>query len=178
MQDQERVVGCSIPRVLRKAVSLEQPAASGGGGFEALVGLWAMWAALLPSGTILCADSFLGLQERTCDLAAERHTFLMMTKRSTYGVDKAGELLAEAQTATCTVDDARYAMVVFKNPKVGHKPPRVVPMLMNVHFPQSRPVHRHSGTEVNPVVAATASYRVGWMASTRWHSRCARWNVT
>ena len=47
-------------------------------------------------------------------------------------------------------------MVVFKNPKVGHKPPRVVPMLMNVHFQQAGPVHRRSGNEVNPVVA---SYR-------------------
>ena len=69
----------------------------------------------------------------------------MMTKRSTYGVDSAGALLAEGQTATCTVDDARYAMVVFKNPKVGHKPTSVVPMLPNVHFPQAGPVHRRSG---------------------------------
>ena len=80
----------------------------------------------------------------------------MMTKRSTYGLGRAGQLLAEGQTATCTVDDARYAMVVFKNPKVGHKPPRVVPMLTNVHFPQAGPTHRRSWDEVNPVVA---SYR-------------------
>ena len=112
-----------------------------------------MWAGLLPSGTILCADSFFGSYELARDLAAEGHAFLMMTKRSTYGVDKAGELLGEGQTATCTVNDARYAMVVFKNPKVGHKPPRVVQMLTNVHFPQAGPVHRRSGNEVNPVVA-------------------------
>ena len=112
-----------------------------------------MWAGLLPSGTILCADSFFGSLELARDLAAERHAFLRMTKRSTYGVDWAGELLGEGETATCTVDDARYAMLVFKNPKVGHKPPRVVPMLTNVHFPRARPVHRRSGNEVNPVVA-------------------------
>ena len=115
-----------------------------------------MWAGLLPSGTILCADSFFGSHELARDLAAERHAFLMMTKRSTYGVDRAGELLGGGQTAKCTVGDARYATVVFKNPKVGHKPPRVVPMLTNVHFPQAGPVHRRSGNEVNPVVA---SYR-------------------
>ena len=80
----------------------------------------------------------------------------MMTKHSTYGVDGAGEPLAEGQTATCTVDDARYAMVVFENPKVVHKPPREVPMLTNIHFPQAGPVHRRSGNQVNPVVA---SYR-------------------
>ena len=115
-----------------------------------------MWAGLLPSGTILCADSFFGSHELARDLVAERHAFLMMTKHSTYEVDRAGELLGEGQTATCTVDDARYAMVVIKNPKVGHKPPRVVPMLTNVHFAQAGPVHRRSGNEVNPVVA---SYR-------------------
>ena len=80
-----------------------------------------MWARLLPSGTILRADSFLGSHELARDLAVERHAFLMMTKRSTYGVDKAGELPVEGKTATCTVDDARYDMVVFKSPKVGHK---------------------------------------------------------
>ena len=47
-------------------------------------------------------------------------------------------------------------MVVFKNPKVGHKPPRVVPMLTNVPFPPAGRVHRRSWNEVNPVVA---SYR-------------------
>ena len=82
-----------------------------------------MWAGLLPSGTILCADSFFGSHELARDLAAEEKAFLMMAKRSTYGVDRAGELLGEGQTATCTVDDARYAIMVFKNPKVGHKPP-------------------------------------------------------
>ena len=115
-----------------------------------------MWAGLLPSGTILFADSFFGSHELARDLAAERHAFLMMTKLSTYRVDRARELLAGGQTATCTVDDTRYAMVVFKNPKVGHKPPRVVPMLTNVHFPQAGPVHRRSRNEVNLVVA---SYR-------------------
>ena len=115
-----------------------------------------MWAGLLPSGTIRCADSFFGSHELARDRAAERHSFLMMTKRSTYGVDRAGALLAEGQTAMCTVDDARYAMVVFKNPQVGHKPPCVVAMLTNVHFPKAGPVHRRSGNEVNLVVA---SYR-------------------
>ena len=110
-----------------------------------------MWAGLLPTRTILCAESFFGSHELARDLAAERHAFLMMTKRSTYGVGKAGEPLGEGQPATCTVDDERYAMVVCKNPKVGHKPPRVVPMLTNVHVPESQTLA--SGNEVNPVVA-------------------------
>ena len=112
-----------------------------------------MWAGLLPSGTILSADSFFGSLELARDVVAERHAFLMMAKCSAYGVDRAGQLLAEGQTATCTVDDARYAMEVFRNQKLGHKPPRVVPMLPNVHFPQAGPVHCRSENEVNPVVA-------------------------
>ena len=113
-----------------------------------------MLAGPLPSGTILCADSFFGSLELARDLAAERYAFLMMTKRSTYGVDRAGELLGEGKTATCTGDKMRYAMVVFKNPKVGHKPPHVVPVLMNVHFQQAGPVHCRSGNQVNPVAAS------------------------
>ena len=113
-----------------------------------------MWAGLLATGTILDADSFFGSLELARDLAAERHAFLMMMKRFTYGVDRAGQLLAEEQTATCTVADARYASVVFKNTKVGHKLPCVVPMLTNIHFPQAGPLHRHRGNEVNPVVAS------------------------
>ena len=49
-----------------------------------------MMVGLLPSGTILCVDSFFGSHQLARDLAAERHAFLMMTKRSTYGVDRAG----------------------------------------------------------------------------------------
>ena len=47
-------------------------------------------------------------------------------------------------------------MGVFKNPKMGHKPASVVPILTDDHFPQAGPVHRRSGNQVNPVVA---SYR-------------------
>ena len=57
-----------------------------------------------------------------------------MTKRSTYGVTWAGEQMQEGQTAVCTVADFKYSLCVYKNPKVGHKPPRVVPMLTNVWF--------------------------------------------
>ena len=42
--------------------------------------IMAMWAGLLPSGTILGAHSFFGSNELVRDLAAERHAFLMMTK--------------------------------------------------------------------------------------------------
>ena len=58
------------------------------------------------------------------------------------------------RTAVCTVADFKYSLCTYKNPKVGHKPPRVVPMLTNVWFARKGPPHRGSGREVHPVVAA------------------------
>ena len=66
----------------------------------------------------------------------------------------AGEQVPKGQTAVCTVADFKYSLCVYKNPKVGHKPPRVVPMLTNVWFARKGPPHQRSGREVHPVVAA------------------------
>ena len=46
----------------------------------------------------------------------------------------------------------KYEVVVYKNLKVGHKPPRLVPFVTN--FPEGGPQHRRSGEDLNPVVAA------------------------
>ena len=54
----------------------------------------------------------------------------------------AGEHVKERQTAVCTVADFKYSWCVYKNPKVGHKPPRVVPMLTNVWFARKGPPQR------------------------------------
>ena len=113
-----------------------------------------LWASLLPEGTVLCADSFFGSHGLAKELAANKRPFLMMTKRSTYGVTWAGEHVQEGQTAVCTVADFKYSLCTYKNPKVGHKPPRVVPMLTNVWFARKGPPHQRSGREVHPVVAA------------------------
>ena len=113
-----------------------------------------LWASLLPEGTVLCADSFFGSHGLAKELAANKRAFLMMTTRSTYGVTWAGEQVQVGQTAVCTVADFKYSLCVYKNPKVGHKPPRVVPMLTNVWFARKGPPHRPSGREVHPVVAA------------------------
>ena len=93
-----------------------------------------LWASLLPEGTVLCPDSFFGSRGLAKELAASKRAFLMMTKRSTYGVTWAGEHVQEGQTAVCTVVDLKYSLCVYKNPKVGHKPLRVVPMLTSVWF--------------------------------------------
>ena len=49
---------------------------------------------------------------------------------------------------------AKYAVVLCKNPKVGHKCPRLVPFVTNLWFPEEGPQHGRSGEELNPVVAA------------------------
>ena len=49
-----------------------------------------LWASLLPEGTVLCADSFFGSHGLAKELAANKRAFLMMTKRSTYGVTWTG----------------------------------------------------------------------------------------
>ena len=103
---------------------------------------------------MLCANSFVGSHGRAKELAASKLAFLMMTKRSTYGVTWAGEQMKEGQTAVCTVADFKFSLCVYKNPKVGHKPPRAVPMLTNVRFARKGPTHRRSSWEVQPVVAA------------------------
>ena len=54
-----------------------------------------LWASLLPEGTVLCADSFFGSHGLAKELAANKRAFLMMTKRSTYGVTWAGEQVQE-----------------------------------------------------------------------------------
>ena len=78
----------------------------------------------------------------------------MMKNMSTYGVMWAGEQVHEGQTAVCTVAAFKYTLCVYKNPKVGHKLPRVVTILRNVWFARKGPPHRRSGREVHPVVAA------------------------
>ena len=54
-----------------------------------------LWASLLPERAVLCADSFFGSHGLAKELAANKRAFLMMTKRSTYGVTWAGEHMQE-----------------------------------------------------------------------------------
>ena len=113
---------------------------TGAGNFDAK-NIMKLWASLLPEGALLCANSFCGSHGLAKELAASKRAFLMMTKRSTYGVTLAGEEVQAGQTAVYMVADFKYTLCVYKNPKVGHKPPRVVPMLTNVWFGRNGPPH-------------------------------------
>ena len=48
----------------------------------------------------------------------------------------------------------QYELVIYQNPKVGHKPPRLVPLMTKLRFLEEGPLHRWSGEELNPVVVA------------------------
>ena len=82
-----------------------------------------LWASLLPEGTVLCADSFFGSHGHAKELAANKRAFLMMTKRSTYGVTWAGEQVQEGQTAVCTLADFKYDCACTRIRRLGTNPP-------------------------------------------------------
>ena len=92
------------------------------------------WAELMPAGTILVAESFFGSHETARGLAARGAPFLMLCKRDEEGVADLGEELNEGDLATAKVATSNHVLHVFKNPKVGQKPPRVVPLLSNCKF--------------------------------------------
>ena len=110
------------------------------------------WADVLPEGTILVADSFSGCHEAAKGLAARGTHFLMFCKRDERGVSEAGEVLEEVGLATAKVSTANYTLQVYKNPRVGHKPPRVVPLLSNSGFPQEVVVHKKHGYEISAII--------------------------
>ena len=119
-------------------------------------GIVRFWAMQIPDTTALCCDSFFGSHNIARELAGKGQLFLLLTKR-----DKTDETLNEAHRATkegqaarAIVKGAKYEVVVCKNPKVGHKPPRLVPFVTNLWFPEEGPQHRRTGEELNPVVAA------------------------
>ena len=54
--------------------------------------------------------------------------------------------------AQAIVDHRNYVVAVYKNPKVGHKPPRLVPFLTNCSYGEEVPKDRR-GNPLPPVVA-------------------------
>ena len=115
-----------------------------------------LWASLLPVVPVPVLYAVLARK-----FAANKRAFLLMTERSTYDVTWAGEQVREGQTAVCTGADSKYNLCVYKNPKVGNKPPCIVPMLTNVWFARKGPPHRRSGGKVHPVVAAYSTLSCG-----------------
>ena len=110
------------------------------------------WADVLPEGTILVANSFFASHEAAKGLAARGTTFLMLGKRDERGVSEAEEVPEDGGLATAKVSTANYTLHVYKDPRVSHKPPRVVPLLSNCGFPQEVVVHKKSGYEMPAII--------------------------
>ena len=105
-----------------------------------------------PKAPFLLPIFFFGSHEAAKGLAARGTPFLMLCKRDERGVGEAGEVLEEGGLATAKVSTANYTLQVYKNPRLGHKPPRVVPLLSNCGFPQEVVVHKKRGYEMPAII--------------------------
>ena len=113
-----------------------------------------LWVRMIPQSTILCADSFFGSHGLAEVFAAQRRPFLMLSKRDKRdaGLTRAAALTQEGNMARAIVADKNYELAVYKNPKMGHKPPRLVPFLTNCWYGEEVPKDRR-GNPLPPVVA-------------------------
>jgi hypothetical protein len=104
------------------------------------------WVDLLPPTVVLVCDSFFGSHATARALVDRQHPFLLLTKRDEYGVQEAGVATPPGSTSHAVFKDGGYELFVYKNPRVGHKPPRVVPLLSNCVFPEGGTVHARGYT--------------------------------
>ena len=114
------------------------------------------WVDHLPSKIAIVADSYFGGHGMAHQLALRDHPFLLLRKRDEEGVAEAGGSLKPGQVAAAVSRGRGYSLKVFKNPKVGSKPLRVVPFLTNCSYPSQFTKHKN-GYDLPTVVAA---YRV------------------
>ena len=113
-----------------------------------------LWARMIPQSTVLCGDSFFGSHGLAEEFAAQHQTFLMLSKpdKRDAGLTRAGALTQEGDMARAIVGDKNYELAVYKNPKVGHKPPPLVSFLTNGCYGEEVPKDRR-GNPLPPVVA-------------------------
>ena len=118
---------CSKPGVVRRA----NPRVTGQLTPSEVVG---RWTTKIPPGVALCADSYFGSHATAKACASQDTPFLFLTKRDEFGVQTMGQGIRPGHVSTATHRHGHYSMAVYKNPKVGSKPPRVVPLLTNCTF--------------------------------------------
>ena len=92
------------------------------------------WADLLPTRTAIVCDSYFGSHLVANQMAQRQQPFLFLCKRDQEGVSLAGDSMRPSIAAETYVKGGKYSLHVYKNPKVGSKPPRVVPFLSNCVF--------------------------------------------
>ena len=100
------------------------------------------------------ANSFFGSHDMAQDLSAHGTPYLMLVKKDKRdaGLTKAKQSTQEGDCARAIVDGS-YELCVYKNPKVGHKPPKIVPFLTNCWYGVDDPARDRRGNNLPAVVA-------------------------
>ena len=88
------------------------------------------------------------------DLSARGTPYLMLIKkdRRDAGLTKAKQSTQEGDCAQAIVD-GNYELCVYKNPKVGHKPPKIFPFLTNCWYGVDDSARDRRGNNLTAVVA-------------------------
>ena len=89
-----------------------------------------LWNDVTPPGKVLVADSFFGSRDAAAMLIAQERPFLMLTSTSAL-VQDGNVGLDPGDVNTVVHKEHGYAPSVYKNPRVGRKPAKVVPLLTN-----------------------------------------------
>ena len=113
-----------------------------------------LWAEIIPQSTVLCADSFFGLPRNlrpavshfSCSRSAISDMAALQGRRP---------LPQRGDVTRAIVADKNYELAVYKNPKVGHKPPHLVSFLTNCWYGEEVPKNRRR----NPLPPVVACYR-------------------
>ena len=92
------------------------------------------WTTKIAPGVALRAESYFGSHATAKACASQDTPFLFLTKRDEFGVQTMGQGIRPGHVSTATHRHGHYSMAIYKNPKVGSKTPRVVPLLTNCTF--------------------------------------------
>jgi hypothetical protein len=111
------------------------------------------WHSRVPAGTMIVGDSAFGTHKVARDLAAVGRPFLFLTKRNAKMVSETAAGCEVGGLQTISSRKLGYQIHTYKNPGVGAKPPRVVPMLTNCHFKGGHARHRR-GYRLHRIVSA------------------------
>jgi hypothetical protein len=92
------------------------------------------WHNVLPPKSVVLADTYFGNHEIAEELADRGRGCIMLGTRRGDQVAPGSVGLAEGQTRSFYHSGRGYCLHLYKNPKVGGKAPRVVPVLSNLAF--------------------------------------------
>ena len=111
---------------------------------------------MIPQSMVFCADSFFKSNGFAKEFAAQHWPFLMLSKRGMRdaSLTRATALTHEGDVARAIVAKKNYELAPYKNPKVGHKPPHLLPFLTNCWYGMQVPKDRR-GNPLPPVVACS-----------------------